>query len=276
MFHAYSPAGAPYDFCDWEALREQQQRRRQLDNLRQHQLQQLRQQQQQQHMRRLYEQQLSQQQFRSKNNPRQWKVTKKEQHQNLPSAGRRIPIDDSSDKGSPAVNGSSSPADNSTDHPGDDTLNTDEQVAREEVDSAFGGSGNCSDDEELQRKSLDVLAEVANSLRVEFIPDNDRGRWLSRLDELGKNLDVDAAAAQVVLGTRANRRLLEVEERLTKMLLTMDSVLSYGSDRVRDTRKGLIQTIQEMLDDIERVKAAAVEAAVRGSLIDESARETEQ
>ncbi|KAJ3012580.1 UNVERIFIED_CONTAM: hypothetical protein HDU68_001122 [Siphonaria sp. JEL0065] len=118
-------------------------------------------------------------------------------------------------------------------------------------------------EESETQQHLHEIQTLTQSFHQEF--PSDAASWNTRLTELSQTLEVNPETQKLVLGAKGNRPLLEVEEKLTKMLLKADSIESNGVVAVRDARKALIKEVQRLLEDIERMKQDAVEKVQRGS-----------
>lgn len=62
------------------------------------------------------------------------------------------------------------------------------------------------------------------------------------------------AKPTLIAGPSANKPYIEAEEQLLRLLTQLDSILSYGSDEVRKSRKQLVEKAQEMLEQLDAYK----------------------
>ncbi|KAJ3068117.1 hypothetical protein HDU98_008707 [Podochytrium sp. JEL0797] len=97
------------------------------------------------------------------------------------------------------------------------------------------------------------ITELADSFHSEF-PSTE---WPSRLANISASLKVDSSTQKLVLGAKENMPLLEVEEKLTKLLLKADTIESNGCVEVRNRRRMLVKEVQGLLDQVEEVKRKA-------------------
>ncbi|KAJ3281657.1 hypothetical protein HDU79_010584, partial [Rhizoclosmatium sp. JEL0117] len=111
----------------------------------------------------------------------------------------------------------------------------------------------------LPRRYSKEIDRLSATFHSEF----PRGGWNKRLQILALDLEVDKKNKKLVLGAKGNRPLLEVEDRLEKLIIKVDSVESGGFASVREQRKELIKEIQGFLADIEAIKLERIEKAVK-------------
>ncbi|KAJ3307492.1 hypothetical protein HDU76_004631, partial [Blyttiomyces sp. JEL0837] len=110
------------------------------------------------------------------------------------------------------------------------------------------------------KKSLNKLTTLSTNLVTKFGPESTWPTYLS--ETLLKDIVIDPTTNTIAFNTKQNRPLLEAEEALTKMLLELDAVESFGDLEVRDARRELIKSVQRRLDEIERGKRGVVERVV--------------
>ncbi|KAJ3068114.1 hypothetical protein HDU98_008704 [Podochytrium sp. JEL0797] len=95
-------------------------------------------------------------------------------------------------------------------------------------------------------------------LRIKFHHQFPATNWSTRLAKLTRTLEIDSKKKTLVLGGKANRPLLEVEENLIAILLKADGIDSGGFEAVRNARKVLVREVQKKLDQIEHAKKDAI------------------
>ncbi|KAI8613461.1 hypothetical protein BC830DRAFT_1132099 [Chytriomyces sp. MP71] len=107
------------------------------------------------------------------------------------------------------------------------------------------------------RRHLRELFDIEQALHSEF--PQKKSLWRHRLLNWASSLDGGAGGNR--LGSKSNKHLLEVEEKLMRILLKADGVESGGFAIVKEARKSLIREVQAFLDDVEKVKKAVIARA---------------
>ncbi|KAJ3205485.1 hypothetical protein HDU67_008819 [Dinochytrium kinnereticum] len=79
------------------------------------------------------------------------------------------------------------------------------------------------------------------------------------------SLDIDPATKSLRLGSKANRAIVELEEKLTRVVVELDGVESGGAEGIRERRRSVVRQVMEWVGKVEDVKRRAIDAVTSES-----------